>query len=250
MTERIVCWFSCGAASAVATKLAIKANNGQKELVVARCYIEEEHLDNERFAKQCEEWFGVPIVKLQDQNHKGSIYSVFEKERYIVGIAGAPCTRTLKKRVREAFQKPGDVHVFGYTVEEEHRADRFIDANNDVNLWFVLIEHGLTHDDCLAIVDRAGIKLPEMYKLGYRNNNCIGCVKGGAGYWNKIRVDFPETFDRMAKLERKIGASICKEAGERVYLDQLSPNVGDYKAEPEVQCGIFCEMAEREIKKV
>ena len=247
MTERIVCWFSCGAASAVATKLAIQLNNGEKELIVARCYIAEEHQDNERFAQQCEQWFGVPIVNLKDEKHDGSIYNVFEQNKYIVGIAGAPCTRILKKRVRESFQKPNDIHVFGYTAEEQDRADRFIDANNDVNLWSVLIDNNLTHDDCLAIVKRAGIELPAMYSLGYKNNNCIGCVKGGAGYWNKIRVDFPDTFDRMAKLERKIGASICKEKGQRVYLDELNPKTGNYKAEPEVECGIFCEMAERQI---
>lgn len=248
MSERIVCWFSCGAASAVATKMAIQLNNGKKELVVARCYIKEEHPDNDRFAKQCQEWFGVPIVNLKDEKHDGSIYNVFIANKYIAGIAGAPCTRILKKRVRESFQRPNDIHVFGYTVEEQNRADRFIDANNDVNLWSVLIDNNLTHDDCLAIVKRAGIELPEMYKLGYRNNNCIGCVKGGAGYWNKIRVDFPETFDRMAKLERQIGASICKEKGQRIYLDEMNPTTGNYKSEPEVECGIFCEMAERQIK--
>ena len=31
-----------------------------------------------------------------------------------------------------------------------------------------------------------------MYDLGYPNNNCIGCIKGGMGYWNRIRKDFPD----------------------------------------------------------
>lgn len=137
--------------------------------------------------------------------------------------------------------------MFGYTVEEQHRIDNFIDANNDARLWSVLVEHDLSHADCLGIVDRAGIRLPEMYRLGYRNNNCIGCVKGGAGYWNKIRVDFPDAFARMAALERKIGASVCKENGERVYLDELSPTAGNYPDEPAPQCGIFCELADTAI---
>ena len=42
-----------------------------------------------------------------------------------------------------------------------------------------------------------------MYDMGYPNNNCIGCVKGGMGYWNHIRKDFPEVFDSRAKLERE-----------------------------------------------
>lgn len=58
--DRIVCWFSCGAASAVATKLAIEENNKRDKLplVIARCRIDEEHPDNDRFAAQCSEWFG------------------------------------------------------------------------------------------------------------------------------------------------------------------------------------------------
>ncbi len=62
------------------------------------------------------------------------------------------------------------------------------------------------------MIERAGIELPAMYKLGYRNNNCIGCPKGGMGYWNKIRVDFPEVFERMAALQRELGPGSASSA--------------------------------------
>jgi hypothetical protein len=169
---------------------------------------------------------------------------VFQGVRYIAGVYGAACTRELKKGVREAFQRPTDRHVFGYTAEEQGRVDDFIDANNGVDLWPVLIEHGLTHEDCLALVERAGIELPMMYRMGYKNNNCIGCVKGGAGYWNKIRVDFPEQFDRMAKFSRGMGVRIINLTGNvKTFLDELPVGVGDYPNEPAPQCGIFCELA-------
>lgn len=247
--DRIVCWFSCGAASAVATKLAIEENaRGAKlPLVVARAYLAEEHPDNDRFAAECEAWFGVPITVLQNEDYGGSIFRVFEKERYMAGIAGASCTKRLKKWVREAFEKPGDLQVFGYTAEEQDRADRFLDANNHVWLWPILIEKQLGKSDCLAMVQRAGIELPAMYALGYRNNNCVGCVKGGAGYWNKIRVDFPAAFERMAKASRALGVRLVKEKKIRVFLDELTPTAGNYPEEHEIQCGIFCEVAEKEI---
>jgi hypothetical protein len=125
--------------------------------------------------------------------------------------------------------------------------NRFIDANNDVKLWSILLEKKLNKSDCLAMIQRAGIELPEMYKLGYQNNNCIGCVKGGMGYWNKIRVDFPEAFDRMVKLEKTIGAKILKSKGERIWLDELPPNSGHYPTEQSIECGIFCQMAEENL---
>ena len=55
--KRIVCWFSCGAASAVATKLAIK-RHGTDNLYVGYQDTGSEHPDNRRFLKDCEEWFG------------------------------------------------------------------------------------------------------------------------------------------------------------------------------------------------
>jgi hypothetical protein len=43
--SRLVCWFSCGAASAVATKLAIQQYKDTHEIVIARCLVAEEHED-------------------------------------------------------------------------------------------------------------------------------------------------------------------------------------------------------------
>ena len=241
---RTICWFSCGAASAVATKLALA--EGPVEIVY--CHVREEHSDNMRFKDDCEKWFGQEIKVIRNEKYNGSIYEVFEKTRYLVGVAGAPCTRLLKKEMRKKFEQPDDRQVFGYTLEEQDRVDRFIDANNDVNLWSILIEKSLTKQDCLAILERAGIELPVMYKLGYQNNNCIGCVKGGLGYWNKIRHDFPEQFERMAKMERTINAKILKHNGERIWLTDLPKDAGDYPTEQSIECGIFCHMAEEDIK--
>ncbi len=64
---RVVCQFSCGAASAVATKLAIAQYGADHEIVVLNAFIASEHPDNRRFAKDCEKWLGVPgIAELLD----------------------------------------------------------------------------------------------------------------------------------------------------------------------------------------
>lgn len=250
--NRIVCWFSCGAASAVATKLAIAKYDLLYEVIVARCIVKEEHPDNDRFAADCEKWFGLPIVNLMADEYDGSVYNVITKRKYISGNDGAPCTMLLKKKVREDFQRPDDTHVFGYCAEEQERYDRFLDANN-IACEVPLIDRGLSHANALAMIENAGIKLPAMYGLGYQHNNCIGCVKSsGAGYWNKIKIDFPERFWMMAGMSRALGVkmvkiTVAKNTEERIYLDELKPGVGRYQDEPEIQCGIFCEAAQREI---
>jgi hypothetical protein len=80
-----------------------------------------------------------------------------------------------------------------------------------------------------------------MYDLGYHNNNCIGCVKGGKGYWNKIRVDFPEVFAARAKMERDIGHYCIKDAN---WLDELDPEAGRNDPPVTQECGVYCMLTE------
>jgi hypothetical protein len=173
--KRFVGHFSCGAASAVAIKLAIEENKRRAHLpfVVVNQHIKQEHADNQRFLKDCERWFGVEVQQVAHPLYQGDIYAAFEGEKYISGIGGAVCTRTLKKEVAAKFWQPGDIDVLGYTAEEEDRYNRWIDANNHRRAKPILIDRGLTKQDCLAMVERAGIELPVMYKLGYEHNNCF-----------------------------------------------------------------------------
>lgn len=240
-SNRVLIWYSCGAASACAAKIALRYN---PDCLVLYCDTSRyEHEDNARFTADVERWIGKEIIRLRSSEFPDmDIYEVFRKERYIVGIHGAPCTRALKKEVRQEFQEPGDTHIFGFTADEEKRAKRFAANNPELSLHWPLIINGYTKADCYRMLTNAEIELPRMYKLGYKNNNCIGCVKGGAGYWNKIRVDFPEVFERMAKLEREIGGKITKYRGEHVFLDELPPNAGRYKSEKSVECGAACEL--------
>lgn len=221
----------------MATKLALKKHG--ERAVIAYIDTGSEHPDNERFLADCERWFGRPIQRLKSKRYR-DVWQVWEERRYLVGQGRALCTTELKKLVRREFERPDDVQVFGYTYDEVARAERFRAQNFEVTLETPLIDEFLTKRDCLAIIERAGIELPAMYRLGYQNNNCIGCVKGGMGYWNKIRRDFPGTFVRMAELERKLSATIFRENGEPLYLDQLDPKRGNAQDEPDFECSLLC----------
>lgn len=239
---RHLVWFSCGAASAVAAKMAAeKYPNCEVLYCDTLAY---EHEDNIRFLHDVERWVGKEITLLKSKKYK-DIYDVFDKTGWLIGVGGARCTTELKKNVRKEYQQEGDVHIFGLTADEESRIDRFEDQNPDIESEWILQDGNVTKADCYKIIQRAGIELPTMYKLGYNNNNCIGCVKGQMGYWNKIRVDFPDAFDRMAEQERKMNVAICKTyAGDgkrkRVFLDELPPDAGQGVPLPDIECGVLC----------
>ena len=209
---------------------------------VVRIRIGSEHEDADRFAADCEKWFGREIVTL-DQPKYADHFEVIEKRRYLNGPTGAKCTYELKRSIRNAFQRPDDLHVFGFDSEEMDRVEDFRENNPDLNFSAPLIEAGLSKGDCKAILKRAGIELHAMYRLGYSNANCGGCVKGGMGYWNRIRVDFPAVFARMAKLEREIGHTVLRRDGVSVFLDELDPTAGRFEKDQPGECSILCHMA-------
>ena len=207
-----------------------------------------EHPDNARFLVDVSRWIGKGIRILKSSKYS-DIFDVFDKTGWLIGPNGARCTQELKKNVRKEYARPDDLHIFGLTADEKKRIERFEDQN-DVDVEWVLADAGISKPECYRRLQDAGIPLPVMYQLGYNNNNCIGCVKGQSGYWNKIRVDFPEAFDRMAKQERKMNAAINKTyAGDgkrkRIFLDELDPAAGRNVPLPDIECGALCMTPEQ-----
>lgn len=135
--SRVVSWFSCGAASAVATKLALD-QYGKDNFIIASCVVENEHTDNERFLKDCEAWYGLPILRLRSDKFK-DCWEVWEKTRYLVGIRGARCTTEMKKIVRQKFQKISDKQVFGFTIEEQSRAEQSVSKSRTQRLTWLQV---------------------------------------------------------------------------------------------------------------
>jgi hypothetical protein len=223
----------------------VATHKGPEPLEVLYCELANEHEDNIRFRADVEKWIGVPIKGLRSAEYPTmDIYDVFRREQYISGIGGATCTKHLKREIRMAYEWAEDVHVFGYTVDEGKRIAQFESENPNLRTLWVLRDLGITKQDCYAVVKDAGIELPAMYRLGYNNNNCIGCVKGGAGYWNKIRVDFPAHFAKAAAESRRLDVRLVKHNRQRVFLDELPPDAGNYAFEGDIECGPQCKMPE------
>lgn len=242
----IIAWFSCGATSAVACKIALSLYNN-----VQVYYIEtgSGHPDNTRFLADCEEWYGRPIHTIRSDKYS-SVADVLRKG-YINGPTGAACTLKLKKEVRYKLEKElgcwdGQVWGFDFDPKEINRAIRLKQQYPATKALFPLIERQITKSDAMGMLWKAGIDIPVMYKMGY-NNNCIGCVKGGMGYWNKIRKDFPDTFNQMAQIEREVGATCLKDDKGRIYLDKLDPKRGDPVEEIVPDCSLICQIEFQEI---
>lgn len=239
-SPRVDVWYSDGAASAVAAKMAVQ-KYGDRAHVIKCDTTDDEHPDNIRFRREVEEWLGVEIELIRSDKYDG-IDDVFEARSYLAGIAGAPCTTELKKLPRRAYQRPDDIHVFGYTADEERRIRQFEVNNPELTLDWVLRERQITKHDCYVMLDHVGIALPTMYGLGFDHNNCLGCVKATSPYyWSKTRHHFPEAFQRRAEQSRKYGARLVRINGERLFLDEIPADWPINGPDGNIECGPFCD---------
>jgi len=242
--DTIVVWFSCGAASAVAAKKTIEKYGNICNIRIVNNPIAEEHEDNQRFLRDCEDWLKIPIEKCSSKKYPNqSCVEVWNKRKFMSGVRGAPCTSELKKKARQEWESNNahDWIVLGFTAEEQHRYDRFKLMERD-NILPILIEDKTTKAECYKILVESKIQLPLIYKLGYPNANCIGCVKSSSvTYWNHVRKVHPKVFQARAKQSREIGAKLVKVSGERIFLDELDPNAtGRPMKDLDFECGIFC----------
>lgn len=242
----ILGWWSAGITSAVACKIALDL---YKNVELYYIHIDTAHPDNDRFKADCEDWYKIKIKTLKSKTFKDQ-FEVIKNTRLVNTPTGARCTFELKKKVRIEFEKRHQLtltntklikhQVWGYEFDkvQVNRAIRHLQQYRETNPLFPLIEKGITKNMAAGMLEQAGIELPIMYKMGYQNNNCIACVKGSSGYWNKIRRDFPEYFNKMANLEIEIGNSCIS----GTFLKELHPYKGKMKTGVMPDCGVLCEV--------
>ncbi len=232
-----IAWFSAGISSFVAAYLSKDIDK------IIYTHIDDQHKDSIRFLHDVELVLGQKI-EITQSRYK-NINELIKAVNYIKAPYGAPCTNILKRRVRKDWERenPGrHVYIWGLDCTEKDRAERIVENMPEHDHEFPLIEKMVTKEEAHGIAMRLGVKRPKMYDMSYRNNNCIGCVKGGMGYWNKIRVDFPDVFKSRASLEREIGFAILKDKNGPIFLDELDPNRGRFEDEIFESCGIICEI--------
>lgn len=239
-----VVWISAGISSFIAGWLV-------RDSVDEWIYIDvkDQHPDSIRFIHDCEGLIGKEIQILRSEKYE-DVADVVRKTGMINSPWGASCTGMLKKAVRKKWEQEqyskgisDFTYVWGMDFNERNRRESIIKNFPEFSHEFPLIDKMLSKEDCHALASRIGLKRPLMYDMGYNNNNCIGCVKGGMGYWNKIRKDFPEVFESRAKLEREVGHSCLN----GTFLDELDPEAGRMSHEIMEDCSIMCYLAQNEM---
>ena len=220
--SRVLIWFSGGAASYAAAKLALRKH---PEGLIVRCETNNEDEDNYRFEADAVEKLGRPVILLRSEEYS-SVRDVWVRRKFISGPKGAPCTGEMKVAPRVAFQRLDDLHVFGYTADapDVERFKRLKQSFFELNVSAPLIDAGITKAGALAIVEMDGLKFPRSYAMGFPNANCLktGCGKATSpDYWSLYRLHFPAEFAETAALSRSLNARLTRIKGRRAFIDEI-----------------------------
>lgn len=206
--SKVILWWSGGVTSAVADYLALKLY-GIENCRAIFLDTGNESKDTYRFKKDCEKWYGLKIESISGLGGEfKTIKDVWYKYQSLNVAHGAICSSTLKRDVRLAWEKENSYkyQVFGFDIDETKRAKSMTLNYPDAKAIYPLLLHGLSKKMCFEIIEQAGIEIPIMYKYGFHNNNCwkTGCVKGGIGYWQKMKREWPDKFYTMADVEHEL----------------------------------------------
>jgi len=243
--DSIVVWFSNGAASAVAWQETLRRYDNLCLVVAVNNPVREEDPDNLRFGRDVASWLGKPLISHVNPRYPhASAVKTWDARGAMVFRHGAPCTVHLKKEARQDYERLNrvDWHVFGFTAAEKKRHERFVLTERS-NVLPVLIDAGLSKQDCADRLTEAGVALPRVYAEGYPNANCIGCVKATSPtYWNLVRRTRPEVFEQRAVQSRELGVRLARHKGKRIFLDELPADAkGRSLKSMRVECGNICE---------
>jgi 3'-phosphoadenosine 5'-phosphosulfate sulfotransferase (PAPS reductase)/FAD synthetase len=208
MRDKIIAWWSGGVTSAVTCQLCIDIY-GLDNVRIIFIDTQNEDDDTYRFLSDCEKQYGKKIEIITEIGIEYSnIQDVWKKHKSLNVANGAICSYKLKRRVREKWEKLNtwDAQAFGFELDEVKRAKSMKLNHPQTKPIFPLLMYGLNKKDCIKMIETWNIEVPMMYKLGFHNNNCFktGCVQGGIGYWQKMKRDFPEKFDKMAEVEHEL----------------------------------------------
>ena len=261
--KKIIAWWSGGVTSAVACKMSIDMF-GLENTTIIFMDTKNEHADTYRFKADCEKWYGKEIETATRLGKKfNSIQDVWYKSKSLNVASGAICSSELKRQLRIELEKTlvYDYEAFGFDIDEPKRAKAMKLNYPKAKPCFPLLFEGLSKKHCIEIIQEAGIEIPEAYKLGFHNNNCLGtgCVQGGIGYWQKMQRDFPDKFNAMAKVEHDLTdlsgepVTMLKDQGKEGGLVFLIPHpkyptlkhIGQMKGRPPkplMECNGFCSL--------
>lgn len=212
---KVVVGFSGGVSSAYCAGWALRVFN-PADVVFLHHDTKEEDPDTYRFIREMAAALKHPVTERSDGR---SVTEVIRDEEALPNNRMAFCSRILKARPKTLYLRElrdaGETDVtmvLGFSAIEWKRVQRATAhaSSGGYKVRFPMIEGKVTKqaaaDWCMSL----GVRPPRMY-LWSEHANCVGCARGGKGYWLAVAKNAPEVFAQRAALEEEFGHTFLKD---------------------------------------
>lgn len=190
--------FYSGGIGSWATAKRVIAKHGKQDVILlfTDTLIEDEDLY--RFIDETVEEMGVEFHRIADGR---TPFEVYKDVRYLGNSRFAPCSHELKQKpaekwVKANFKPDECVLYLGIDWTEEHRTKAPRRNYEPYKVEFPMCEEPyVTKEEMFQELERLGIEIPRLYKMGFAHNNCGGfCCRAGQGHFANLLKQMPERF--------------------------------------------------------
>ncbi|NLN41884.1 MAG: hypothetical protein GX160_07885 [Clostridiales bacterium] len=208
-----IVFFSGGIGSYYAAKRVVE-KHGKSNVILLFTDTKMEDDDLYRFLDDASKKLDVELVKIADGR---TPWEVAFDVKFLPNSRIAPCSHILKQKVarkyiEEHFKADECILYLGIDWTEQHRTAAPIKHWAPYKVEFPLCQPPyLTKKDMLSKLEKEeGIKVPELYKLGFAHNNCGGfCFRAGIGHFKHLLETKPDLYkfheDKEQELREYLG---------------------------------------------
>lgn len=201
--------YSGGIESWAAARRVI-AEHGPSDVVLLFADTLVEDPDLYRFLDQTSAQFGIPVTVVADGR---TPFEVYQDRRFLGNSLIAPCSKFLKqipcRTWLEANAEPDNTILY-VGIDHEEGARRTPGIVAGWAPWKVRFPMNeppyLSKQDMFDLCENQhGIRVPEMYKLGFAHNNCGGvCVRAGQKHWKHLHKVHPARYAAAEAAEQRM----------------------------------------------
>ncbi|MDE2939895.1 MAG: phosphoadenosine phosphosulfate reductase family protein [Chloroflexota bacterium] len=201
--------------------------------------------DSLEIAKKYLENKNVPFTIVKARPRKTDLYGTASRRRVIPSVQWRWCTRDFKVNPIHKYYSLLGEHInqyIGIAYDEVHRMK---DSREEyITNIYPLIEKRMTRDDCIDVIGRAGLPVPE-------KSGCYFCPFNSTERWLQLLTNHPNLFEKAIALEenskhfpnQRLTDQVFRERDRvtlREYRDRLTLGNNAPQIPEGMVCGGYC----------